>query len=229
MTIQDMFVGVHGSSLFPRSCSIAASEMTRMKHEKLEAMPMPLRWLAQPVSWRADGSTLSLVAGGRTDWFVDPSGAHEPALNGPALVGDAASDYVLSTRVSVRFKAAFDAGVLMLYVAERVWAKLCFEYSPKKEPMIVSVVTRETSDDANGFVLAGEEAWLRIARLGSAFAFHASSDGHEWRLVRYFALGADFEPAVGFEAQSPIGEGCEVSFDEIRFEAGRLRNLRGGS
>jgi uncharacterized protein len=203
--------------------------MTRMEHEKLEAMPMPLRWLAPPASWRADGSTLSIVAGGRTDWFVDPSGAHEPVSNGPALVGDAPSDFVFSARVSVGFKAAFDAGVLMLYVAERVWAKLCFEYSPKREPMIVSVVTRETSDDANGFVVAGDEAWLRIARLGSAFAFHASPEGHEWRLVRYFAFGGDVEPAVGFEAQSPTGEGCEVSFDAIRFEAARLRDLRGGS
>jgi regulation of enolase protein 1 (concanavalin A-like superfamily) len=200
-----------------------------IEHEKLQAMPMTLRWLAPPVSWHKEGSTLSLVAGPRTDWFVDPSRSREPVLNSPALVGEAAGDYVFSARVSVRFKSVFDAGVLMLYVAERVWAKLCFEYSPNKDPMIVSVVTRGTSDDATGFAVAGEEAWLRIARLGPAFAFHASSDGYEWHLVRHFALGGDVEPAVGFEAQSPTGEGCEVRFEEIRFEAVRLRDLRDGS
>ena len=57
------------------------------------------------------------------------------------------------------------------------WAKLCFEYSPQREPMVVSVVTRGLSDDCNSFVVDGATVWLRIARVGSAFAFHASTDG----------------------------------------------------
>jgi regulation of enolase protein 1 (concanavalin A-like superfamily) len=191
-------------------------------------MPMQLRWLVPAVSWRADGSSLALEAAGRTDWFIDPSGAADPVLNAPALIGEAAGDYLFSARVRVRFAATFDAGALMLHVGERVWAKLCFEYSPQREPMIVSVATRGASDDANGFVVEGEEAWLRIARLGPAFAFHASTDGHAWRLVRHFSLGEGVEPAVGFVAQSPTGEGCAVSFDEIRFEPGRLDDVRSG-
>jgi uncharacterized protein len=196
---------------------------------ELEAMPMSLRWLVPAVSSRAGGSSLSLEAAGRTDWFIDPSGAADPVLNAPALIGEATGDYLFSARVGVRFAATFDAGALMLYAGERIWAKLCFEYSPQQEPMIVSVVTRGASDDANGFVVDGDEVWMRIARLGPAFAFHASTDGQVWRLVRHFALGDGVEPAVGFVAQSPTGEGCSVSFDEIRFEAGRLDDLRSGS
>ena len=191
-------------------------------------MPMPLRWLAPPAGWRADGSALELAAHPRTDWFVDPSGAREPMLDGAALVGDFAGDFMLSARVTVEFAATFDAGVLMLHVSDTAWAKLCFELSPQREPMVVSVVTRGTSDDANGFVVDGNEVWLRIARMGAAFAFHASTDGREWRLIRHFTLG-DVQPAVGFEAQSPTGEGCDVRFDGIRFEARRLSDLRDGS
>ena len=193
------------------------------------AMPMPLRWLVQPERWHADGSTLSLAAGARTDWFIDPSGAREPMLNGPALVGSATGDYLFSARVHVDFAATFDAGALMLHDGERTWAKLCFEYSPAGEPMVVSVVTRGTSDDANGFVVDGGDVWLRIARMGQAFAFHASTDGSEWKLIRHFTLGEDVEPAVGLEAQSPTGDGCEVRFDEIRFEQRSLLDLRDGS
>jgi uncharacterized protein len=198
-------------------------------HATVERMPMPMRWLAPPVSWRADGSTLSLVAGERTDWFVDPSGERAPTLNGAALVGDAAGDYLFSARVHVGFEATFDAGALMLHSDDATWAKLCFEYSPANEPMVVSVVTRGTSDDANGFIVDADEVWLRIARLGRSFAFHASTDGRTWSLIRHFTLGDGVEPAVGFEAQSPTGGGCEVRFEEIRFEAGRLRDLRDGS
>jgi hypothetical protein len=195
----------------------------------LEAIPMRLHWLAQPVGWHAGGSSLSIEAGGQTDWFVDPSGTAESVLSAPALVGDVAGDFAFSARVGVSFAAAFDAGVLMLYADDRTWAKLCFEYSPQQEPTIVSVVTRDRSDDANGFVVDGGEAWLRIARLGSAFAFHASTDGRRWRLVRYFTFGSNREPAIGFEAQSPTGEGCVVSFEEIRFDRARLGDLRDGS
>jgi uncharacterized protein len=200
-----------------------------MDDVQLSPLPMPLRWLAHPERWHADDSKLSLVAGPRTDWFIDPSGAREPTLNGAALVGPAAGNYLFSARVHVDFAATFDAGALMLHADERTWAKLCFEYSPANEPMVVSVVTRGTSDDANGFVVEGSDVWLRIARMGQAFAFHASIDGREWSLIRHFTLGEDVEPAVGLEAQSPTGDGCEVRFDEIRFEQRSLLDLRDGS
>ena len=200
-----------------------------MDDVQLSSLPMPLHWLARPERWHADDSALSLVSGARTDWFIDPSGAREPTLSGAALVGPAAGDYLFSARVHVDFAATFDAGALMLHDGERTWAKLCFEYSPAGEPMVVSVVTRGTSDDANGFVVDGGDVWLRIARMGQAFAFHASTDGSEWKLIRHFTLGEDVDPAVGLEAQSPTGDGCEVRFDEIRFEPRRLSDLRDGS
>ena len=34
---------------------------------------------------------------------------------------------------------------------------------------------------------------------------------------------------IGFEGQSPTGEGCSVTFDEIRFLPERLADLRDGS
>ena len=134
----------------------------------------------------------------------------------------------MSARVSVDFAAAFDAGVLVLYSDERAWAKLCFEYSPQHEPMVVSVVTRGLSDDCNSFVIEDSSVWLRVARIGPAFAFHASTDGSDWRFVRHFALDSDAEPSVGFAAQSPTGDGCAVRFEQIVYEARRLEDLRSG-
>jgi regulation of enolase protein 1 (concanavalin A-like superfamily) len=190
---------------------------------------MPLRWLAEPVGWSSpDGKSLTIVAGPRTDRFADPQGLTPPVLCAPALVGEATGDYLLSARVSVDFAATYDAGVLLLHADDRAWAKLCFEYSPQGEPMVVSVVNRGVSDDCNSFVVDGNRVWLRIARLGPAFAFHASTDGARWSFVRHFALAPGGEPAVGFAAQSPTGEGCSVTFDEIRFAAARLGDLRSG-
>jgi regulation of enolase protein 1 (concanavalin A-like superfamily) len=95
--------------------------------------------------------------------------------------------------------------------------------------MVVSVVTRGVSDDCNSFVVDGDVVRLRVARLGQAFAFHASTDARTWRLVRYFALEQGAEPRVGFLAQSPRGDGCSVRFEEIAFRPGRLGDIRSGA
>jgi hypothetical protein len=72
--------------------------------------------------------------------------------------------------------------------------------------------------------------WLRVSRVDQAFAYHASTDGSRWRLVRFFSLDDTSVPVrLGFEAQSPTGDGCPVTFDEIRFVGRRLTDLRDGS
>ena len=195
----------------------------------IPGLPFELRWRNAPVRWDVgpDGA-LTIEAGPRTDLFVDP-GRSGSTLDAPAVVGRPSGDLRLSARVTVEFAATFDAGVLLFYAGERSWAKLCFEYSPRAEPMIVSVVTRGVSDDCDSWVVDGRSVWLRVARLGPAFAFHASTDGGPWRLVRHFALETDVGPEVGFLAQSPTGEGCSARFDQIRYSVDRLTDLRDGS
>jgi regulation of enolase protein 1 (concanavalin A-like superfamily) len=96
--------------------------------------------------------------------------------------------------------------------------------------MIVSVVTRGVSDDANAFVVAGRSVWLRVSRIDQAYAYHASTDGQHWRMIRFFRIGESAaDDKVGFEAQSPTGDGCTVTFDSIQFVPERLADLRDGS
>jgi regulation of enolase protein 1 (concanavalin A-like superfamily) len=160
---------------------------------------------------RSDRASLLAVAGPRTDWFVDPQRAGEPKLNAPALLGGSSGDFLLSARVTVDFAGTYDAGVLVVYESDEVWSKLCFEYSPQREPMVVSVVTRGVSDDCNSFVVDDESVWLRVARLGAAYAFHASTDGSNWSFIRHFALEGADAPSIGFAVQSPTGDGCAGS------------------
>jgi hypothetical protein len=44
-----------------------------------------------------------------------------------------------------------------------------------------------------------------------------SSDGARWLFVRHFALEGADGLLVGFEAQSPTGPGCAVTFTDIDF------------
>jgi uncharacterized protein len=188
-------------------------------------------------SWRVDrgAGTVAVTASPHSDIFVDPGTDGQvnakTLLNASTLMGVLPDgDFQFSARVSADFISTFDAGVLLLWLDDRHWAKLCFEFSPDGEPMIVSVVNRNVADDANAFVVAEDSVWLRVSRVGSAYAYHASTDGARWRLVRVFALDIPGVTAsIGLEAQSPTGNGCEISFTDLSFTAARLRDLRDGS
>ncbi len=94
--------------------------------------------------------------------------------------------------------------------------------------MIVSVVTRGLSNDCNSTVIDGNAVYLRVARMGGAFGLHYSLDGKYWNMVRYFTLGKVENLRVGFEAQSPTGEGCNVVFSEIAYRPDLLKDMRTG-
>ena len=196
---------------------------------KLPSLPFALEPAGSPPpGCRVRSGVLTLTAAARTDMFVDPAGTG-PVPDAGRFVGlPPAGDFTLAAQVSVEFASMYDAGVLLLHAAERDWAKLCFEYSPQLRPTAVTVVTRGTSDDCNSFEVDGSTLWLRITRSGAAWAFHASTDGTWWRLLRYFTLGQELV-RVGFLAQSPTGAGCAATFDHVTFGPGAPENLRDGS
>jgi regulation of enolase protein 1 (concanavalin A-like superfamily) len=193
-----------------------------------ELLPeLNLHWLNEPEQARLD--RVQLTAGPATDWFIDPRGHSDPILNAPALVGRTRGDFLLHAHVAVELGSTFDAGALVCFSDWRTWAKLCLERSPEGEPTVVSVVTRDTSDDCNSFALEASHAWLRIARIATGLAFHTSTDSVTWRLIRHFALPIGEELLVGFEAQSPLGPGCTATFTGIRYDRATLQDIRSGA
>ncbi len=106
----------------------------------LPPIPYPLRWQRAALDSSVDGGRLSLTADAQTDLFIDPLG-NKALHNAPRLLFEPEGDFLLSARVTVDFQSTFDAGVLVLYQSDTSWAKLCFEYSPQRDPMVVSVVT----------------------------------------------------------------------------------------
>lgn len=199
-------------------------------------LPFPVT-ASHPDVWRRDEQTgaVTATAPAHTDFYINPGGEDsadaETMLDAATLLGlPPTGDFQFSARVSVDFRSQYDAGVLLVWADETHWGKFCFEFSPSSSPMVVSVVTRGVSDDANAFVVDDRTVWLRVSRLDRAYAYHASTDGRIWQLVRVFHLADDIaDHRIGFEAQSPTGDGCTVTFDDISFTAQRLPDLRDGS
>src|SRR5262249_56711500 len=165
-----------------------------------------------------------MLAGKDPACFFDP---FDTTINNTAqmFLFVPANDYVFGAKVKVGFKTKWDAGALMVWADEHHWAKLSFELSPAKQPTLVTVVTRGLSDDCNSVPISGNTVYLQIARSGSAYVFYFSSDGKNWQIVRVFSLGEGLKPKVGFESQSPAGQGTEVVFSEIHYTAKKIGNI----
>ena len=194
----------------------------------VESLPEKLDWIENPISFNYESGVLNIKSGPKTDMFIDPMREYT-VLNAPVTVCRPDQYFQLSAKVHVEFNSDYDAGVLILYANETQWAKLCFEYSPQKEPMVVSVVTRGISDDANSSIINGTAIFLRVSGLGKAYAFHYSHDGKYWHFVRYYYMETKDPLQLGFSSQSPTGEGCSVKFTDIVYTDSKLKDLRNGS
>mmetsp|Transcript_23416 Transcript_23416/g.38747 ORF Transcript_23416/g.38747 Transcript_23416/m.38747 type:complete len:232 (+) Transcript_23416:54-749(+) len=204
-----------------------------------------------------EGVLLTIRTGKETDWFNPPPAPSESSSTGtaavpaglsnaPALVFAAppSTDWQFSALVQVNHQYLFDAGTLFLHQGANDWCKLCFEYSPEKRPLVVSVVTRDVSDDANGATIDGSSVYLRISKVGSMIAFHYALTNKDdnsnnnnnnnnqryWTLHRAFCMrNPDAPTSIGFLAQAPTGVSCTAHFSSMGFSRTTLGDLRDGS
>ncbi|GAA0934400.1 DUF1349 domain-containing protein [Virgisporangium ochraceum] len=173
--------------------------------------------------------TGTFSASARTDWFIDPA-TGEATASAPLRLVPVTGDFQLRAHVRVPLAATYDAGTLFVHGGPSTWAKLALERSPEGTDMIVTVVTRGVSDDANGVVVPTPgETWLRISRTGEVYAFHFSADGDRWSLVRLFTLGPVDGHEVGVGVQSPTGDGLTATFSGVSLVHETLADPRDGS
>lgn len=195
----------------------------------VENLP-PLSWSNAPgqAEQTAEGAVVVTAAAG-SDWTNDAFGG--PQQHAATALGfTPTEDFALSARVRVTSpRSTFDAGVLAIWGDRDHWAKLCFEFSPQGQPMVVSVVTNGYSDDCNSTLVSDGHVFLRVVRSGAGWAFHSSRDGVHWDFVRVFRLDYDGPVNVGFLAQAPMGDTCVATFDAIVYSTEVPGDFRDGS
>jgi len=73
--------------------------------------------------------------------------------------------------------------------------------------------------------ISGNTIYLQIAKSGPAYVFYSSTDGKVWQILRVFSLGEGLKTRVGFESQSPAGDGTDVVFSEIHYSTRKIANI----
>ena len=173
-------------------------------------------WHNSPQSFKITSDGLIAVAGTSTDMFRDP-GVTYNTDTAPKLLTTVSGDFVLSAGVSHAFESKWDGGALVLMQDSFHWVKFCFEKDYLGKKRVVSVVTRDVSDDCNSEVVNGDKVYYKMARKGKVVTLYYSADNVSWTLVRHLQLDWTRDLKLGFLAQSPTGAQCEVKFTEVQF------------
>jgi uncharacterized protein len=187
----------------------------------LPTIPQALTWLNQPLRFTLTPQALTIVAGAKTDMFRDPNVTYNTD-NAPKLLFEPANDFVLSASIQHAFKSKWDGGAIVLIEDSLNWLKFCFEKDYTGANRVVSVVTKDVSDDCNSASVKGNKVFYKIAKAGNVITLYYSLDNKRWLLIRHLQFNNRKPIKVGFLAQSPTGNQCEVRFANIRYQAKKI-------
>lgn len=191
-------------------------------------------WLKESRAIIHTNGDITIYAPESSDFFCNNGAIAEEGItpeslqNAPFFHTEVNGDFVMRARVGHDFKDTYDSATIMVMRDVNVWAKACFEKTDFGTHAVVSVVTNNTSDDANGCNIDGNEVWLQVARTGNSFAFHYSTDGGNFFIMRFFNLPVDETIKAGLVAQAPQGKGGERHFRDFSLEKKTVKNIRMG-
>jgi len=156
---------------------------------------MEFKWLNESAINKT-GDRWEITAPKESDFFCNNGAVGEEGItpeslsNAPFYYTEISGDFVMRVKVSLDFKDTYDSSSIMVMEDSKNWAKACFELTDFNTHAVVSVVTKEESDDANGCNIKNDFVWLQVCRVGQSFAFHYSIDGERFYMMRFFNLPA---------------------------------------
>ena len=183
----------------------------------LKGVPSALQVEFTPKDFQIiDGAALRMTTAGGTDIFVSPHDSYARD-NGPRALFKADPEFIFSAKVKCDFKTKYDNASLVVYESPQHWIKLAYQSNYYSKPSLVTIVTNQHSDDAQGFYLEGDFVYLKIHGHGQSFWLYYSLDGKSWVPIRAFRLYHDGNLRVGFLVASPAGPGCTGEFSDIKY------------
>lgn len=203
------------------------SGMSQTGSVNLSGVPFPMHWENKPLSYQIKEKSILVIAGPKSDMFRDPNVTYNTD-NAPKLVFTPDEDFVFSTSVEHAFANKWDAGGIVLKQDSLNWVKFCFEKDYTGANRVVSVVTKDISDDCNSVELKSTKVYFRIAKAGNVITLYYSIDAITWLLVRHFQFNVTRPLQLGLIAQSPTGDSCKVTFGDISYQNKKIKDPYSG-
>ena len=202
---------------------LSAGGLRAQSHDpvRLPSLPRPLYWENTPLHFGVADGRLMIEAGPKTDMFRDPNVTYNTD-NAPKLLFTADSNFVLTVAIHHAFVNKWDGGAIVLKADSLHWIKFCFEKDYTGAKRVVSVVTKDISDDCNSAAATADIVYYKMAKAGNVITLYYSMDGKGWYLIRHLVFNSKAPPKLGFLAQSPTGKSCTVFFSDIHYSTKKI-------
>lgn len=186
------------------------------------------KWLNAPQSFEIYNGMMKVVAEEGTDFFNNPVDGKKTST-AHFFHQDFEGDFIAKALVRPDFAAMWNAVALMVYIDDDNWIKFAFENSDATGKSVVSVVTKEVSDDANGPILNyQDQLWLKLIRKDNSYAMFWSIDGDDFKMARLCTLPPNDIVKIGVEFQSPVGQSATHELKYLDVESVTVEDLRKG-
>ena len=187
----------------------------------IRGIPFPLFLENTPQKYSIHKDTLDITAGEKTDMFRDPNVTYNTD-NAPKLMFVPDENFVLAASIEHSFTNKWDGGAIVIWQDSLNWIKFCFEKDYTGARRVVSVVTKNISDDCNSMEIPVNRVFYKVAKAGNVITLYYSANGKKWLLVRHLQFDAHKGLQVGFLAQSPTGKFCSVRFTNIAYASKKI-------
>jgi regulation of enolase protein 1 (concanavalin A-like superfamily) len=190
---------------------------------KFSGIPHPLSCVNKPISYKINSTSIFIEAGEKTDMFRDPNVTYNTD-NAPRLSFTADPNFVLTAEIHHDFISKWDGGAIVLEADKMNWIKFCFEKDYTGMHRVVSVVTKDISDDCNSVAIMGNDVFYKIAKADNVITLYYSTDGKKWFLIRHLQFNTAKPIKLGFLAQSPTGKNSKVTFSNITYSTRKIKD-----
>jgi len=190
---------------------------------RINSIPYGMFWQNKAEKFSSNNNELIIVAGEKTDMFRDPNVTYNTD-NAPKLLFRPDNDFILIASIEHSFSSKWDGGAIVLKQDSLNWIKFCFEKDYTGAKRVVSVVTKNISDDCNSVEIKTNKVYYKLAKAGNVITLYYSLEGKKWFLIRHLQFDTDKNLTLGFLAQSPTGKKCEVKFSNISYRAKRIKD-----
>lgn len=190
---------------------------------KLQGIPYSLFWRNQPLKFDIQKNRFTIVAGPKTDMFRDPNVTYNTD-NAPKLLFNADSNFVISAGIQHAFANKWDGGAIVIIQDSLNWIKFCFEKDYTGVKRVVSVVTKDISDDCNSVEIKSNKVFYKVSKANNVITLYYSLDNQKWFLVRHLQFNTSKPLQIGFLAQSPTGNNCKVTFSNINYQFKKIKD-----
>jgi regulation of enolase protein 1 (concanavalin A-like superfamily) len=203
--------------------SVISLSAQKKEFIEIPEIPFKLYWENEPLAFTQNNGELVIEAGAKTDMFRDPNVTYNTD-NAPKLMFTPDDDFILTASIHHAFTEKWDGGAIVLKSDSLNWVKFCFEKDYTLQRRVVSVVTKNSSDDCNSVSVSSDKIFYKMAKANNVITLYYSMDGKVWLLVRHFQFNKTGKLAIGFLAQSPLGKSCKVTFGDITYRHKKIND-----